>query len=158
MPGQDLGSPVPFYAALLQPALSPFLPPTAGGGDARRQRERAAALEQLAAELAPVVEAALNDTRQPLEELLAEVEALIPPGTSEAGAARRAAGGAWQQAGEPCGGSPAADMPRLPSPGACGARAMRGLPAGLPACLPGLSCPALLCRGGSHPGRPGLLD
>lgn len=74
----DLDSPIPFYAALLQPALQPFLPP----GEQGR-----VLLQELAAELAPTVAAALNTTREQLNDLLDVLDSFIPVGATHAGAA-----------------------------------------------------------------------
>lgn len=55
----DLTSRIPFYAALLQPALPWALPPAGSSSAAAAQRQ--ALLEQLALELAPVVEQVRRD-------------------------------------------------------------------------------------------------
>lgn len=76
----ELDSPLPFYAALMESALQPFLPPPQAA-DERRQ-----ALQRLAAQLAPAVDAALNETWEELEALLSAVEEMVPEGASAAGA------------------------------------------------------------------------
>jgi hypothetical protein len=75
----SLDSPIPFYAALLQPALEPYLPPPEAA------EERQQALQRLATQLAPAVDAALNETREQLGALLDAVEEQLGAGAGDAG-------------------------------------------------------------------------
>lgn len=76
----DLGSPLPYYAALLRPALLPFLPFGTAPADAVQQRQ---VLERIAEELTPLMDKLINKTEEHFEAIAEELTSLVPANATD---------------------------------------------------------------------------